>query len=109
MEELRKQIYERDSEQARDLLKLNSIYMKEVFENYFCSDVLKEFNYIIEISKTALSSKGLPTQIQNTVDTKGESLVKELLSENKGYWILANVDTTKIKIKEKKEKYAKLI
>jgi len=72
-------------------------------------DTGKEFNYIIEISKTALSSKGLPTQIQNTVDTKGESLVKELLSENKGYWILANVDTTKIKIKEKKEKYAKLI
>ena len=60
MEELRKQIYERDSEQARDLLKLNSIYMKEVFENYFCSDVLKEFNYIIyDEDKNCLRKEGL--------------------------------------------------
>ena len=72
-------------------------------------DTGKESNYIIEISRTALSSKGLPTQIQYAVDTKGESLVKEWLSQNIGYWILARVGTKKIDIKEKKEKYAELI
>ncbi len=36
-----------------------------------------EFRYRIEITGTALTSKGLPTQIQDAMDTEWESLVKE--------------------------------
>jgi hypothetical protein len=69
----------------------------------------KEFDYKIQITKSALGSKGLPTQIQDAVDTQGESLVKTWLSEGKGYWVKAAVSTKKIDIMEKEQKYGKFI
>jgi hypothetical protein len=69
----------------------------------------KEFDYKIQITKSALGSKGLPTQIQDAVDTQGKSLVKTWLSEGKGYWVEATVSTKKIDIIGKEEKYGKLI
>src|SRR4030042_4890863 len=69
----------------------------------------KEFDYKIQITKSALGSKSLPTQIQDAIDTQGESLVRTWLSEGKGYWLVAPVSTKKIDIMEKEEKYGKLI
>jgi hypothetical protein len=67
-----------------------------------------EFGYRIEITGTALASKGLPTQIQDAADTEGESLLKEWLKEGKEYWILGKVGTTGIKgTKIKGGKYGK--
>jgi hypothetical protein len=69
-----------------------------------------EFRYRIEITGTALASKGLPTQIQDAVDTEGKSLVKEWLKEGKEYWILGKVGTVGIKeMRIKEGKYGKLL
>jgi hypothetical protein len=69
----------------------------------------KEFDYKIQITKSALGSKSLPVQIQEAVHTQGESLVKIWLSEGKGYWVKAAVSTKKIDIMEKEQKYGKFI
>lgn len=69
-----------------------------------------QFAYRIEISGTALASEGLPTQIQDAVDTEGESLIEEWLKEGKEYWILGKVGTWGIKeMKIKGGKYGKLL
>jgi hypothetical protein len=69
----------------------------------------KEFDYTVQITKTALQCKGLATQIQDAIDTKGESLIRKWLSENRGYWMRGIVSERKIDEVEKKDNYSKLL
>lgn len=55
-----------------------------------------EFEYRISITGSALNSKGQMEEIQNAVDTLGESLVKKWLNERKEEKIQCRVSTVNI-------------
>jgi hypothetical protein len=57
----------------------------------------KEFTYKILITRTALSCKGLPTQIQDAIDTEGESIVMEWLSRDREENLVCTVSEVKIR------------
>ena len=59
-----------------------------------------KFDYRINISGSAMASQGLPSQIQDAVDTQGESLVKRWLGETKETRIQCKVTSVAIDVRE---------
>lgn len=58
----------------------------------------KEFRYKIIITRKALSSRGLPTKIQDVVNSQGESIVMELLSVNREEDLVCTVNTERLEV-----------
>jgi hypothetical protein len=56
-----------------------------------------EFTYKIIVTKTALSCTGLPRQIQDAIDTEGESIVREWLTSDRQEDLVYTVSEKEIK------------